>query len=84
MKYKRVLWNKAVFDNDPSLMKERREKIYREMQNVGREKDMKSLLQKGARSIFMTSEKNAFLCASLYMHASMRKLNIEFTISSFG
>ena len=27
---------------------------------------MKSLFAKGARSIFMTSEKNAFLCASLY------------------
>ena len=27
---------------------------------------MKSLIAKGARSIFMTSEKNVFLCASLY------------------
>ena len=27
---------------------------------------MKSLFPKGARSIFMTSEKNVFLCASLY------------------
>ena len=27
---------------------------------------MKSLIAKGAKSIFMTSEKNVFLCASLY------------------
>ena len=27
---------------------------------------MKSLIAKGARSIFMTSEKNMFLCVSLY------------------
>ena len=40
---------------------------------------MKSLIAKGARSIFMTSEKNVFLCAE-FVHASMEKLNIDFTI----
>ena len=43
---------------------------------------MKSLIPKGAKSSFVTSEKNAFLCASLYMPL-YGKLNIEFTIFSF-
>ena len=42
---------------------------------------MKSLLPKGAKSIFDTSEKNAFVYASLYPR--LWKLKIEFTMSSF-
>ena len=42
---------------------------------------MMSLIPKGAKSTFVTSEKNAFLGASLYTR--LWKLDIEFTISSF-
>ena len=43
---------------------------------------MKSFIPKGVKSTFVTSEKNAFLCASLYTRV-YGKLNIEFTKSSF-
>ena len=46
---------------------------------------LNSLIPKGAKSIFVTSEKNAFLCANLDMRL-YGKLNIEFTIllAKFG
>ena len=48
---------------------------------------LKSLFPKGARSIFMTSEKNVFLCASLYTRLWKTQYwvyNIFFLLVTFG
>ena len=48
---------------------------------------MKSLFPKGARSTFMTSEKNVFLCASLYTRLWKTQYwiyNIFFLLVTFG
>ena len=48
---------------------------------------MKSLFPKGARSIFMTSEKNVFLCVSLYTRLWKTQYwiyNIFFLLVTFG
>ena len=48
---------------------------------------MKSLIANGARSIFMTSEKNVFLCASLYTRLWKTQYwiyNIFFLLVTFG